>query len=131
MIDRIPILRIRDVLIVSIQVDLHDTLVQRMQEDLLRELERAPARGLVVDISAVDVLDTFTARALAQTARMASVMGTAAVIVGMRPSIAQTLVEMGFMPFGFRTALDLDSALHMLQTRRNGVIHRRRRSTRF
>lgn len=129
MIDRIPILRVRNVLIVSIQVDLHDTLVQRMQEDLLRELERSPARGLVIDISAVDILDTFTARALAQTARMAGVMGTETVIVGMRPAIAQTLVEMGFMPFGFRTALDLDTALRMFWAKRNGIVRRQRTST--
>jgi rsbT antagonist protein RsbS len=114
MIDRIPILRIRDLLLVSIQADLHDILVEQLQSDILRELERKSARGLVLDISALQVLDTYTARAFVQTAQMARLMGTRTIVSGMTPAIALTLTEMGFSASGFETALDLESALEAM-----------------
>jgi rsbT antagonist protein RsbS len=114
MIDRIPILRIRDLLLVSIQADLHDILVEQLQGDILKELERKSAHGLVLDISALQVLDTYTARAFVHTAQMARLMGTRTIVSGMTPAIALTLTEMGFSASGFETALDLESALAAL-----------------
>ena len=110
MIDRIPILRIRDLLLISIQADLHDILVEQLQSDILKELERKSAQGLVLDISALLVLDTYTARAFVHTAQMARLMGTRTIVSGMTPAIALTLTEMGFSASGFETALDLESA---------------------
>ena len=116
MIDRIPILRIRDLLLVSIQADLHDILVEQLQSDILKELERKSARGLVLDISALNILDTYTPRAFVHTAQMARLMGTRTIVSGMTPAIAMTLTEMGFSAGGFETALDLESALTALST---------------
>lgn len=116
MIDRIPILRIRDLLLVSIQADLHDILVEQLQSDILKELERKSARGLVLDISALNILDTYTVRAFVHTAQMARLMGTRTIVSGMTPAIAMTLTEMGFSAGGFETALDLESALTALST---------------
>ena len=116
MIDRIPILRIRDLLLVSIQADLHDILVEQLQSDILKELERKSARGLVLDISALNIVDTYTARAFVHTAQMARLMGTRTIVSGMTPAIAMTLTEMGVSAGGFETALDLESALTALST---------------
>lgn len=112
--ERIPILRIGEVLLASIQIELHDTLVEQLQLDILRTIEARPARGLVIDVSAVAVLDTFTARALAQTAEMAALMGTKTVVAGFAPAVALTLVEMGFATRTFGTAVDLQAALAMV-----------------
>ena len=110
----IPILYVHGVMLVSIQTDLHDALIHQLQNDILSALENKPARGLVLDVSAVGIMDTFTARALAQTAQMASLMGTRTIVAGMHPSIALTLTEMGFSAFGFETALNLDGAIEIL-----------------
>lgn len=113
--DRIPILRVRGIIIVSLQIDLSDSLVYQFQEDLLNSLEANPAKGIVIDVSSVRILDTFTSRALAQTAQMAMLMNTPTVISGMNPAIVLTLIEMGFTGTnGFRTTLDLDSAIALL-----------------
>lgn len=112
--DRVPIVRIGDVLFVSIQLDLHDALVAQLQEDVLQQLERGGTRGLVVDVSAVSVLDTFTARALAQTGQMARLMGARLIVSGINPAVSITLTEMGFDSRGFETALDADAALARL-----------------
>ncbi len=113
--DRIPILRVRGIIIVSLQIDLSDSLVYQFQEDLLSSIEANPAKGVVIDVSSVRILDTFTSRALAQTAQMAMLMNTPTVISGMSPSIVLTLIEMGFAGTnGFRTTLDLDSAIALL-----------------
>jgi rsbT antagonist protein RsbS len=115
--DRIPILRVRGIVIVSLQIDLSDSLVYQFQEDLLSSLEANPAKGIVIDVSSVRILDTFTSRALAQTAQMAMLMNTPTVISGMSPSIVLTLIEMGFAGMnGFRTTLDLDSAIALLDS---------------
>lgn len=112
--ERIPILRVGNILLLSIQVELHDSLVQQIQSDVLGALEKEPAAGLVVDISSVEILDTYTARALAQLAQMSGLMGSRTILTGMRPAIAFTLTEMGFNATGFRTALDVDQAITML-----------------
>lgn len=107
----IPIVRIGSVLFVSIQVDLHDALLARLQEDVLEQLGRGGLRGLVVDVSAVSVLDTYTARSLAQTSAMARLMGARMIVSGISPAVSMTLTEMGFDNRGFETALDADTAL--------------------
>lgn len=121
--DRVPILRIKDVLLVSVQVELYDALVQRLQEDILSILSQQPATGLVMDVSSVKILDTFTARTLAHTAQMAKLMGARTLVVGLQPAVALTLTEMGFGSGGFTTALTVDRAVAALNRARasNGV----------
>jgi rsbT antagonist protein RsbS len=110
----IPILRIGPTLLVSIQVDLHDAVAEQFQENLLTAIEQSGATGLVVDISALDMVDSYVARILAETGRMAKLMGTDTVLVGMRPEVAATLVRMGYAMDGVRTALNLDDGLALL-----------------
>jgi rsbT antagonist protein RsbS len=110
----IPVLRVGDFLLVSVQTDLHDAVAEAFQEDLLRAIESGGASGLVVDISGLDVVDSYVARVLADTAKMARLMGTETVLVGMRPEVAATLVRMGYVMSGVRTALNLDEGLALL-----------------
>lgn len=110
----IPILRIGPTLLVSIQVDLHDAVAEQFQENLLTAIEQSGATGLVIDISALDMVDSYVARILAETGRMAKLMGTATVLVGMRPEVAATLIRMGYSMDGVRTALNLDDGLELL-----------------
>jgi rsbT antagonist protein RsbS len=109
----IPILRIRDTLIASIQAELRDAVADQFQMDVLAEIERTSAGGLIVDISAVEVVDSYVAQVLANTGKMARLMGTRTVIVGMRPEVAATLVRMGFS-FDLETALNLEEGLDLL-----------------
>jgi rsbT antagonist protein RsbS len=110
----IPILRIGPTLLATIQVDLHDTVVDAFQNDVLEEIERTSASGLIVDISALESVDSYVARMLANTGKMAKLMGTETVIVGMRPAVAATLVRMGYFMSGIRTALSLQEGLELL-----------------
>ena len=106
----IPILKIGSTLLASIQVELHDTIVDLFQNDVLQEIERTAARGLIIDISALETVDSYVARMLANTGKMAKLMGTETVIVGMRPAVAATLVRMGYFMEGITTALSLEEA---------------------
>ncbi len=110
----IPILRIGSTLLVSIQLELRDAVAEAFQADVLSAIERHGTTGLVVDISGLDMVDTYVARVLAETGRMAKLMGTSTVIVGMRPEVAATLVRMAYGMEGVRTALDLDDGLALL-----------------
>ena len=110
----IPILRLADTLLVSVQTDLHDTVAEAFQEDVLAAIERIGAGGLIIDISGLDMVDTYVARVLADTGRMAKLMGTRTAIVGMRPEVAATLVNMGFHLADVDTALDVDAGLELL-----------------
>ena len=114
----IPILRIGSTLLTTIQVDLHDTVVDSFQNDVLEEIEKTSASGLIVDISALESVDSYVARMLANTGKMAKLMGAETVIVGMRPAVAATLVRMGYFMTGIRTALNLQEGLK-LQARRS------------
>src|ERR1700756_1731323 len=114
----IPILKIGSTLLATIQVDLHDTIVDLFQNDVLEEIERTGASGLIIDISALETVDSYVARMLANTAKMAKLMGTQTVIVGMRPAVAATLVRMGYFMEGIRTALSLEEGLEMQTNRR-------------
>ena len=107
----IPILKIGSTLLATIQIELHDTVVDSFQTDVLEEIERRAARGLIIDISALETVDSYVARMLANTAKMAKLMGTETVIVGMRPAVAGTLVRMGYFMEGIETALSLEEGL--------------------
>lgn len=111
---QIPILRIGSTLLVSIQIELRDAVADAFQADVLEAIEKRGTTGLVIDISGLDMVDTYVARILAETGRMAKLMGTSTVLVGMRPEVAATLVRMGYGMEGVRTALDLDDGLALL-----------------
>jgi len=109
----IPILKLGPTLLATIQIDLHDTVVDAFQNDVLEEIERSGANGLIIDISALETVDSYVARMLANTGKMAKLMGTETVIVGMRPAVAATLVRMGYYMEGIETALSLEEGLQL------------------
>src|SRR6266480_4848022 len=109
----IPILKLGSTLLATIQIELHDTVVDSFQNDVLEEIEKTGARGLIIDISALETVDSYVARMLANTAKMAKLMGTNTVIVGMRPAVAATLVRMGYYMEGIHTALSLEEGLQL------------------
>ena len=109
----IPILKIGPTLLATIQVDLHDTVVDAFQNDVLEEIEKTGSNGLIIDISALESVDSYVARTLANTGKMAKLMGAETVIVGMRPAVAATLVRMGYFMSGIRTALSLQEGLEL------------------
>src|SRR2546428_13005794 len=109
----IPILKIGPTLLATIQIELHDTVVDSFQNDVLEEIERTGAKGLIIDISALETVDSYVARMLANTAKMAKLMGTETAIVGMRPAVAATLVRMGYFMDGITTPLSLEEGLKL------------------
>src|SRR6185436_119870 len=109
----IPILKIGSTLLATIQIDLHDTVVDAFQNDVLEEIEKTGSSGLIIDISALEAVDSYVARMLANTGKMAKLMGVETVIVGMRPAVAATLVRMGYFMAGIRTALSLQEGLEI------------------
>ena len=111
----IPILSVRGTLIAALQGEISDLVAERFQQDVLARIEQTGARGLMLEISALEVVDTYVARALADTARMARLMGSVTVIVGMRPEIAATLVQMGYHLDGIEAALNVDHGLELLE----------------
>jgi len=113
----IPILKIGPTLLATIQLELHDTVVDSFQTDVLEEIEKTGASGLIIDISALETVDSYVARMLANTAKMAKLMGTETVIVGMRPAVAATLVRMGYFMDGITTALSLEEGLQLQRQR--------------
>jgi rsbT antagonist protein RsbS len=112
--ERVPVLKIGDVLLVSIQVDLEDQIVLDLQEDLASRIVESGARGVVIDITAVEIVDSFVGRMLATTAAISRMLDAETVVVGMRPAVAITLVELGLSLGGVRTALSLEKGLAML-----------------
>ena len=113
--DQIPILKLGDFLLVSIQVDMHDQLAIRLQDDLTERIVSARARGVLIDISALEMVDSFIGRMLATTATMARILDAETVLVGMRPAVAITLVELGLSLGGVRTALNVDDGMALLR----------------
>ena len=114
---RIPIIKIRDYLIVSIQVDMHDRLALQLQTQILEEIYRTGAKGVLIDISTLEMVDSFIGRVLSGMASMASIMDAAVVIVGMQPAVAITLVELGLEMPGVDTALNMELGMEMLEKR--------------
>jgi rsbT antagonist protein RsbS len=114
-LDQIPILQLGQILLVTIQVELHDELAMTLQDDLTNKLARTGARGVLIDISALEIVDSFIGRALAQIAGISRVMDSTTVLVGMRPAVAITLVELGMTLPGIKTALNVDMGMRLLR----------------
>ena len=112
---RIPILKVGRVLIVPIQVDMDDQAVIHLQERILTELERTGARGVLIDISLLEMVDSFIGRVLSDIAAMARIMDARTVVVGMRPAVAITLVELGLELRGVDTVLNVDEGIKLLR----------------
>ncbi|MFC1435754.1 STAS domain-containing protein [Streptacidiphilus sp. N1-3] len=114
MSERVPVLRIGQVLLVSIQTDLDDQAVLNLQDDLAAQVVETGAHGVVIDITAVEIVDSFVGRMLATIASITRMLDANTVVVGMRPAVAITLVELGLSLGGVRTALTLEKGLHVL-----------------
>lgn len=114
--ERIPILKMGSLLLVTIQVDMHDQLALSLQDDLTTRIVQDRACGVLIDISALDVVDSFIGRMLGNIAAMARVLDAETVVVGMQPSVAITLVELGLSLPGIRTALNVDRGMELLHS---------------
>ena len=113
--DRIPILKMGRYLLVTVQVDMHDQLAMRLQDDLTQRIVKDRAKGVLIDISSLDVVDSFIGRMIGNIASMARVLDADTVVVGMQPAVAITLVELGLTLTGVRTALNVDKGMAMLE----------------
>jgi rsbT antagonist protein RsbS len=114
-VERIPILRIGRNLLVTIQVDMHDQVALQLQDDLTQRIVSDRARGVLIDISALDMVDSFIGRMISNIAGMSSVLDAQTVVVGMQPAVAITLVELGLDLKGVRTALNIEKGMALLQ----------------
>ena len=112
--ERIPILKMANYLLVSIQVDMHDQLAMQLQDDLTTRIAATGSRGVLIDISALEMVDSFIGRMLGNIASMSRVLDAQTVVVGMRPAVAITLVELGLSLPGVRTALDVERGMELL-----------------
>jgi len=115
--ERIPILRMGEFLLVTIQVDMHDRLARTLQDDLTSQIERTGAKGVLIDISALEMVDSFIGRMIANTSAMSRILDANTVLVGMRPAVAITLVELGLSLPGVDTALDVERGMKLLRAR--------------
>lgn len=113
--ERIPILKMGEYLLVTIQVDMHDRLATTLQDDLTERIVRHRARAVLIDISALEIVDSFIGRMLANIAAMSRILDAATVVVGMRPAVAITLVELGLTLSGVRTALNVEKGMELLR----------------
>lgn len=113
--DRIPILKMGEFLLVTIQVDMHDRLAMTLQEDLTDRIVQVKAGGVLIDISSLEIVDSFIGRMLANIASMARILDAETVVVGMRPAVAITLVELGMSLPGVRTALNVEQGMAVLR----------------
>ena len=113
--DRIPILKVGDCLLVTIQVDMHDQLALTLQEDLTEKIARYASRGVLIDISSLEIVDSFIGRMLANIAAMSRVLDAQTVLTGMQPAVAITLVELGMTLPGIKTALNVERGLELLR----------------
>ncbi|EJN28203.1 anti-anti-sigma regulatory factor (antagonist of anti-sigma factor) [Pseudomonas sp. GM78] len=115
--ERIPILQMGDFLLVTIQVDMHDQLALTLQDDLSERISRTSARGVLIDISALDMVDSFIGRMIGTISGLSSIMDARTVLVGMQPAVAITLVELGLTLPGVSTALNVERGMKLLQER--------------
>src|ERR1700683_1304221 len=113
--DRIPILRMGRFLLVTLQVDMHDQLALRLQDDLTNAIQAKGARGVLIDISALEMVDSFMGRMIANISGMSRILDARTVVVGMQPAVAITLVELGLKLTGVQTALIVDRGMEMLR----------------
>lgn len=112
--ERIPILRMGKLLLVTIQVDMHDQLAMTLQDDLTERIVKEKATGVLIDISALDIVDSFIGRMISNTAAMAKILDAKTVVVGMQPAVAITLVELGLTLDGVITALNVERGITLL-----------------
>lgn len=113
--DHIPILRMGEFLLITVQVDMHDRLALQLQDDLTEQIVRWGSRGVLIDISALEVVDSFIGRMLGNIASMSRILDAQTVVVGMRPAVAITLVELGMSLPGIRTALSVERGMEILR----------------
>jgi rsbT antagonist protein RsbS len=113
--ERIPILRMGEFLLVTIQVDMHDQLAVRLQDDLTRSIEKKGAKGVLIDISALEMVDSFIGRMISDISEMARILDAKTVLVGMQPAVAITLVELGLSLPGVATALNVERGMLLLR----------------
>jgi rsbT antagonist protein RsbS len=114
-LEKIPILKMGNYLLVTIQVDMHDRLAMALQEDLTQMISITEARGVLIDISSLEIVDSFIGRMLGNIAAMSRVLDAETVVVGMQPAVAITLVELGLSLAGVRTALNVDAGMDLLK----------------
>ena len=116
--ERIPILKLGNALLVTIQVDMHDRLAKALEEDLTNKIVAVGARGVLIDISALEIVDSFIGRMLDNIAAVSRILDADTVVVGMRPAVAITLVELGLSLAGVKTALDVDRGMALIRRSR-------------
>jgi rsbT antagonist protein RsbS len=113
--DRIPILRMGDFLLVTIQVDMYDQLAMTLQDDLTNTISKTAAKGVLIDISSLEMVDSFIGRMLANISSMSRILDAQTVVVGMQPAVAITLVELGMSLAGVKTALNVEKGMRLLR----------------
>ncbi len=113
--EKIPILKMGEFLLVTIQVDMHDRLAMALQDDLTHKITVTEAKGVLIDISSLEIVDSFIGRMLGNIAAMSRVLDAQTVVVGMQPAVAITLVELGLSLTGVRTALNVDAGMELLR----------------
>src|SRR5678816_2743145 len=119
--ERIPILRMGEFLLVSIQVDMHDRLALQLQDELTERISQTQAKGVLIDISSLEMVDSFIGRVLGDISSMSRILDARTVVVGMQPAVAITLVELGLSLQGVRTALDVDKGMALLREEVSGA----------
>jgi rsbT antagonist protein RsbS len=117
--ERIPILQMGELLLVTIQVDMHDRLAMTLQDDLTERISRTESRGVLIDISSLEIVDSFIGRMLGNISSMARLLAAETVVVGMQPAVAITLVELGLSLHGVRTALNVEKGMQLLRSGRS------------
>lgn len=119
--EKIPILKMGDFLLVTIQVDMHDRLAMALQDDLTEMINQTEARGVLIDISSLEIVDSFIGRMLGKIAAMSRILDAQTVVVGMQPAVAITIVELGLALPGVRTALNVDAGMEILRSAVDGT----------